>query len=55
MAGYDFLSCRRQRQERVYGDLSPSFAGSIDETTLSQGSRPGLYAAVRYADSKKAM
>ncbi|MEQ1604757.1 MAG: hypothetical protein ABL999_07795 [Pyrinomonadaceae bacterium] len=37
---------------RVYEDLSPAFAGSIDETALSQGSRPGLYAAVRYADSK---
>ncbi|MEQ1604089.1 MAG: hypothetical protein ABL999_04405 [Pyrinomonadaceae bacterium] len=52
MARYDFLSCRRQRQVRVYEALSPAFAGSIDETALSQGSRPGLYAAVRYADSK---
>ncbi|MEQ1605536.1 MAG: hypothetical protein ABL999_11775 [Pyrinomonadaceae bacterium] len=45
MARYDFLSCRRQRQVRVYEDLSPAFAGSIDETTFPRAHALGFMLA----------
>ncbi|MEQ1606267.1 MAG: hypothetical protein ABL999_15510 [Pyrinomonadaceae bacterium] len=42
MARYDFLSCRRQRHVRVYEDLSPAFAGLIDETTFPRAHALGF-------------